>query len=61
MEQLMSNVLQILRYDEKQYESDFIQFLREEIIKWSCLVGDKECRKKAEEEMMTDLSKKDTL
>jgi len=34
-------------YQNKFDENDFIKYLREEAIKWACVLGESECRKRA--------------
>lgn len=55
METLLSGILQKLGYIEKQYESDLTQCLREEVVKWACIIGNKECRTMANTQMGIDL------
>ncbi|XP_012226640.2 thyrotropin-releasing hormone-degrading ectoenzyme-like isoform X2 [Linepithema humile] len=51
MEKILGEVLYAIRYFAQQYESDLTECLREEAIKWACIIGNKKCREVANMEM----------
>jgi len=46
-------LLQNIGYHDKSDESNFTKYLREEAVKWACVLGD--CRKIATFELIKDL------
>jgi len=42
-------------YEDRPAESDFTKYLREEAIKWACILGTFECRKTATLQLEKDL------
>ncbi|XP_067216466.1 aminopeptidase N-like isoform X2 [Linepithema humile] len=62
MQEILKNVLQKIGYNAKLNENALTECLREEVVKWACIVGDKKCREVANKQMMTDLhSESDTF
>nr|XP_012234881.1 PREDICTED: aminopeptidase N-like [Linepithema humile] len=55
MEKILCGVLGRIEYEPKRYESDFTVSLREEAVKWTCIIGNKKCREVANEQMTRDL------
>ncbi|XP_067216213.1 thyrotropin-releasing hormone-degrading ectoenzyme-like isoform X2 [Linepithema humile] len=55
MEKILSGVLYQIGYVSKPYENKFVKCLREEAVKWACIIGNKKCRKVANEQMTRDL------
>ncbi|XP_012225891.2 aminopeptidase N-like [Linepithema humile] len=55
MEKLLSGVLFEIRYVAQLFESDLTECLREEAVKWACIIANKECREVAEMQMTRDL------
>nr|XP_012222631.1 PREDICTED: glutamyl aminopeptidase-like [Linepithema humile] len=55
MEKILSGVLYQIGYVPKPYQSDLIECLREEAVKWACIIGNKECREVANMQMTRDL------
>jgi len=60
MQKILSGVLHKIGYDLKLRESELTNCLREEVVKWICLIGEKECREKAYMQMTIDLQYSDT-
>ncbi|XP_067216546.1 thyrotropin-releasing hormone-degrading ectoenzyme-like isoform X2 [Linepithema humile] len=55
MEKILTGVLQKIGYYTKPYESDLIERLREEAVRWACVIGNKECRNVASMQMKKNL------
>nr|XP_012225887.1 PREDICTED: uncharacterized protein LOC105674265 [Linepithema humile] len=55
MEEILSGVLYEIGYVAQQFESDLTECLRQEAVKWACIIADKECREVAEMQMTRDL------
>nr|XP_012225892.1 PREDICTED: thyrotropin-releasing hormone-degrading ectoenzyme-like [Linepithema humile] len=55
MEKLLSGVLYRIKYEPQPHENVLIKCLREEAVKWACIIGNKECRQVANMQMTRDL------
>ncbi|XP_067209387.1 aminopeptidase N-like [Linepithema humile] len=55
MEKILSGVLDRIKYESRSYESDLTECLREEAVKWACIIANKECREVANMQMTRDL------
>ncbi|XP_067216233.1 aminopeptidase N-like isoform X2 [Linepithema humile] len=55
MEKILSGVLNQIGYVSKPYENKLKKCLREEAVKWACIIGNKKCREVANEQMTRDL------
>ncbi|XP_067216462.1 thyrotropin-releasing hormone-degrading ectoenzyme-like [Linepithema humile] len=55
MDKILSGVLYQIGYVSKPYENKLIKCLREEAVKWACIIGNKKCREVANEQMTRDL------
>nr|XP_012224231.1 PREDICTED: aminopeptidase N-like isoform X1 [Linepithema humile] len=55
MESILSGVLNQIKYKPQPYESDLTECLREEAVKWACIIANKECREVAHMQMTRDL------
>ncbi|XP_067216229.1 aminopeptidase N-like isoform X1 [Linepithema humile] len=55
MEKILSGVLNQIGYVSKLHENKFKKCLREEAVKWACIIGNKKCREVANEQMTRDL------
>ncbi|XP_067216477.1 uncharacterized protein [Linepithema humile] len=55
MEKILSGVLDRIKYESEPYESDLTECLREEAVKWACIIANKECREVANMKMTRDL------
>nr|XP_012234879.1 PREDICTED: aminopeptidase N-like [Linepithema humile] len=55
MKKILSGVLDRIKYESQPYESDLIECLREEAVKWACIIANKECREVANMQMTRDL------
>ncbi|XP_067216450.1 aminopeptidase N-like isoform X2 [Linepithema humile] len=61
MEEILSGVLYEIGYVAQQFESDLTECLRQEAVKWACIIADKECREVAEMQMTRDLYSESVL
>ncbi|XP_067216444.1 thyrotropin-releasing hormone-degrading ectoenzyme-like isoform X2 [Linepithema humile] len=62
MKEILSGVLYEIGYVAQQFESDLTECLRQEAVKWACIIGNKKCRDVANMQMIRDLySKSDTF
>jgi len=52
--------LQILGPEEHQTENEFIKCLRQEILKWACMVGHNRCLEMAKQKLQLYLKKPGT-
>ncbi|XP_067216543.1 aminopeptidase N-like isoform X3 [Linepithema humile] len=55
MKKILSGVLQKIGYNARPYENDLVECLREEAVRWACLLGNKECGEVASMQMKEDL------
>nr|XP_012235164.1 PREDICTED: thyrotropin-releasing hormone-degrading ectoenzyme-like [Linepithema humile] len=55
IKEMFNKLLQNIGYDDKFDESDFTKCLREEAVKWACVLGEPECRKIATSKLKEDL------
>nr|XP_012234880.1 PREDICTED: aminopeptidase N-like [Linepithema humile] len=55
MEKILTGVLYEIGYVAQQNDNILTKCLREEVVKWACFIGNKECRKVANMQMTKDL------
>jgi len=53
---MLHRLLLNIGYEERPVENDFTKYLREEAIKWACILDVLECRKTATSQLEKDLS-----
>ncbi|XP_012219067.2 aminopeptidase N isoform X2 [Linepithema humile] len=61
MEEILNGVLYKIGYVAQRQESIFTERLREETVKWTCIIGNKKCREVANEQMIRDLRENRTF
>lgn len=52
---MLNDILKIIRYDESEVRDNLLACLRQEILKWACILDITECRRAATFQLIRDL------
>ncbi|KAL6444225.1 hypothetical protein ACFW04_001862 [Cataglyphis niger] len=58
--EILRNLLGKIKYEENSKENDLTKSLRQEAIKWACILDDNECLEKAYEKLLEHIEKPET-
>ncbi|KAL6444223.1 hypothetical protein ACFW04_001861 [Cataglyphis niger] len=58
--EILRNLLGKIKYEENSKENDLTKSLRQEAIKWACILDDNECLEKAYEKLLKHIEKPET-
>ncbi|KAL6258107.1 hypothetical protein P5V15_010024 [Pogonomyrmex californicus] len=55
LQKLLGTLLQKIGYEEKDNDNNLVKCLRQEAVRWACILGDRECKKVAEFQLQLHL------